>query len=110
MIRSKSYLIVGILLGLTLIAAWSLRPANEKSQAPTSAIAYNIPELPIIPEEATPKTGSVTERWPDGELKSKRIYRDGEIISAVYYASNGIPVYKMSTSEAQVAKLGDEGN
>jgi hypothetical protein len=57
------------------------------------------PELPKIPESLTPKNGSVVEYWPNGEKKSEREYRDGRVINAVYYASNGTVVFEMSSNE-----------
>ena len=51
--------------------------------------------LPQVHENAIPHTGIVVEFWPDGRRKSERTYRDGKIVIAVYFASDGTRVYEM---------------
>jgi len=73
------------------------RKKNPKSPALKEASTHAV-ELPRIHDNAVPHNGSVVEYWPDGAAKSKRTYRDGRIINAIYYASNGKTIYQMSES------------
>jgi len=73
----------------------SLRKKSPKSPAPKEARTHAV-ELPHIHDNAVPHNGSVAEYWPDGTAKSQRTYRDGRMISAIYYASNGKCIYQMS--------------
>ncbi len=110
MFRTTSCLVVGISLLLSVLAGCSSTQSTRPSDAPVSVMIDNRPELPLIPEGATPKTGAVAEFWVDCTLKSERMYQDGEITSAAFYASNGVLVYEMSASKARTARLGDAGN
>lgn len=53
-------------------------------------------KLPTIPEGTNPKTGTVTEFWKNGTLKSERVFEEGSVKSASYFASDGTLVYEMS--------------
>ena len=63
--------------------------------APATPGIGNAVSLPQVHENAIPNTGSVVEYWPDGRRKSERTYRDGKIVIAVYFASDGTRVYEM---------------
>ena len=86
---------LAVMLGPLISGCSSLQIAHTKPVPTTPSIGTAV-SLPQVHENAIPDTGSVVEYWPDGRRKSERTYRDGKMISAVYYASNGTRVYEMS--------------
>jgi hypothetical protein len=59
-------------------------------------VAWTCPaDMPTIPDALLPQSGEVVEYWPDGTIKSERVYRDNKLLEAVYYSSEGSVVYEM---------------
>ena len=50
----------------------------------------------LLPQELVPRNGSVTEYWPNKQVRSERTYRDGQIEEAVYYTADGTLMFEVS--------------
>jgi hypothetical protein len=53
--------------------------------------------IPDVPASLAPEHGVITEVWPNGETKSERIYRGGQIVQACYCSSDGEVVFEMTS-------------
>ena len=56
--------------------------------------------IPSIPASMSPVNGTVIEYWPNGQERSERVYREGQVQEAIYYSSNGQVVFEMSSDDA----------
>ena len=54
--------------------------------------------IPEVPASLAPEHGVITEVWPNGETKSERVYRDGQIVQACYCSSDGEVVFEMTSN------------
>lgn len=79
--------IVGAVASVGLLATWLVW-------------TLDVSEIPSIPESMVPANGSVVEYWPNEEVRSERVYRDGKVQEAVYYSSSGSVVFEMSNDGA----------
>ena len=95
MVIIKAWLVVGVSQAIFIVAGCSSSPVSVPGDGAVSTADRKV-ELPIIPPEAFPESGAVEEYWANGQLKSERIYRDGKIIAAEFYASDGTLVHEMS--------------
>ena len=94
--RTAALLFVSALMALSAVCS-STQVAHSKATTTTGSTAPSV-QLPQIPENAVPNTGSVVEYWPDGQKKSERLYKSGKLVTAVYFASDGRRVYEMAES------------
>ena len=85
-------LIVGFIVSATLGCS------GKAPQAQRSAV-----ELPLIPADVKPKNGCIVEYWPNGKLRSERVYVSGRVQEAVYCASDGTVTFEMSEDSPEVA-------
>jgi hypothetical protein len=95
------------LIGLVAVAGCSSQHTGRASQEPASVTVGSQVQLPVIGEDAIPTTGAVVEYWSNGQLKSERQYRDGQMSAAVFYASDGTLVYEMSATAPNATKTAD---
>ena len=107
MVKCRVCVLVSMSLALAAVVGCSPAEVAGPIQEQRSAVADNDPMLPVIPPEATPETGHVEEYWANGMLRSERQYRDGQMVNAEYYASNGELVYEMSSSHPEPKKTSD---
>lgn len=92
----------GLMVIAILFSGFSGCSTAPIAQAKAKAVPSNAErpvELPHIHDNAIPYTGSVVEYWPDGRRKSERTYKEGRMVSAIYYASNGRRVYEMAENQ-----------
>jgi hypothetical protein len=87
MVGSRLFLVVGIALVLSLVAACSSTPTVGPPHAPTSVMADNTPELPLIPDEATTVVG--IPNWPpiadaDPAVRTDRVFNLPTALAADY--------------------------
>jgi hypothetical protein len=93
-----------ILMALVALAGCSSQQPGRASQEPGATTVGSQVQLPVIGEDAIPTTGAVAEYWPNGQMKSERVYQDGQMTAAVFYASDGTLVYEMSATVPQATK------
>ncbi len=64
----------------------------------------DLPELPSIPDSALGGNAVVVEFWPNGQLKSERVYQDGKLTEGVFFASDGTVILEMHSRESDSAE------
>lgn len=79
-------------------------PSAESRHGPVTAPDTEAVQLPDVPHDAIPATGIVVENWPDGSRKSERCYQDGELMNAIYLASDGTVIYEMTAEKSEVVQ------
>ena len=95
--RSKFYFTCA---SLTLAALAGCSHQQGTSSTPPQSVETNKTanvQLPEILDQAVPHSGAVTEFWANGQLKAEKVYDEGEIKSATYFASDGTLIYEMFT-------------
>lgn len=62
--------------------------------------------IPEVPASLAPENGEINEYWPNGQTKSERVYRGGQVEEACYYSTDGTTVFEMAskTSKPNAAK------
>ena len=110
--QMKSYSQISLavlLLALSLSAAGcSSNQITKSHQEPITTVNNVTPGIPAIPASAIPRTGSVIEYWPHGQVKSEREYIDGKMVSGVYYTSNGQVIYEMAVRQSKDEKVASD--
>ena len=103
MLNKKSRALLSIVLvsfiGISL--CFSVESTGHKKKQYTDAEIKAL-RLHDIPKTATPRTGHVTEYWPDGQMKSERTFKNGEMLKGTYYASNGTMIYEMTAESSSI--------
>lgn len=53
-------------------------------------------QVPLFPKEVRPDTGTIIGYWPNGNVKSEGVFKDGKVVTAIFYTSEGTVMYEVS--------------
>lgn len=95
--QSKIYFFCASITVAALAGCSHQKGATSTDPVSTEPIKTASVQLPEIPDKAAPHSGAVTEFWVNGQIKAEKVYDEGEIKSATYFASDGTLIYEMFT-------------
>jgi hypothetical protein len=75
-------------------------------EGPAPQAQHKPVELPLVPADIRPINGCIVEYWPNGKLRSERVYVSGRVQEAVYCASDGTVTFEMSEDSPTAVPAG----